>query len=118
MSRDTCEQCPATSGVERVTGIEPSWPAWKAGALPLSYTREVPGQPNGPDPRGALPTQAGLQVVAPDRAGRAQRSAALPVLGPVDLDDLPRPEVVLVSRREPGSVHPALAGQIGRLDAA
>src|SRR5204863_7495083 len=26
---------------ERVTGIEPAWPAWKAGALPLSYTREV-----------------------------------------------------------------------------
>ncbi len=22
-------------------GIEPSWPAWKAGALPLSYTREI-----------------------------------------------------------------------------
>ena len=27
------------SSVERVTGIEPAWPAWKAGALPLSYTR-------------------------------------------------------------------------------
>ncbi len=26
--------------VERVTGIEPAWPAWKAGALPLRYTRE------------------------------------------------------------------------------
>ena len=25
--------------MERVTGIEPAWPAWKAGALPLSYTR-------------------------------------------------------------------------------
>ena len=25
--------------LERVTGIEPAWPAWKAGALPLSYTR-------------------------------------------------------------------------------
>src|SRR5207247_1115151 len=25
--------------VERVTGIEPAPPAWKAGALPLSYTR-------------------------------------------------------------------------------
>ena len=25
--------------VERVMGIEPTWPAWKAGALPLSYTR-------------------------------------------------------------------------------
>ncbi len=26
--------------MERVKGIEPSWPAWKAGALPLSYTRK------------------------------------------------------------------------------
>ncbi len=25
--------------MERVTGIEPVWPAWKAGTLPLSYTR-------------------------------------------------------------------------------
>jgi translation elongation factor EF-Ts len=25
--------------LERVTGIEPAWPAWKAGALPLSYIR-------------------------------------------------------------------------------
>ena len=29
--------------VERVTGIEPAWPAWKAGALPLSYTRALRG---------------------------------------------------------------------------
>ncbi len=27
--------------LERVTGIEPAWPAWKAGALPLSYTRRM-----------------------------------------------------------------------------
>ena len=26
--------------LERVTGIEPALPAWKAGTLPLSYTRE------------------------------------------------------------------------------
>ena len=29
-------------GVERVMGIEPTQPAWKAGALPLSYTRVGP----------------------------------------------------------------------------
>src|SRR5690606_14604589 len=29
-------RCPR---LERVTGIEPAQPAWKAGALPLSYTR-------------------------------------------------------------------------------
>jgi hypothetical protein len=28
---------------ERVKGVEPSPPAWKAGALPLSYTRELNG---------------------------------------------------------------------------
>ena len=28
-----------TSSWERVTGVEPASPAWKAGALPLSYTR-------------------------------------------------------------------------------
>ena len=27
--------------MERVKGIEPSQPAWKAGTLPLSYTRMV-----------------------------------------------------------------------------
>ena len=27
--------------MERVKGIEPSQPAWKAGALPLSYTRMI-----------------------------------------------------------------------------
>ena len=27
--------------LERVMGIEPTPPAWKAGALPLSYTRKV-----------------------------------------------------------------------------
>ncbi len=26
-------------GLERETGIEPAYPAWKAGALPLSYSR-------------------------------------------------------------------------------
>ncbi len=27
--------------MERVMGIGPTWPAWKAGALPLSYTRVI-----------------------------------------------------------------------------
>ena len=30
-----------TFKVERVKGIEPSQPAWKAGTLPLSYTRII-----------------------------------------------------------------------------
>jgi hypothetical protein len=32
--------CPWKKALERVTGIEPAQPAWKAGTLPLSYTRE------------------------------------------------------------------------------
>ena len=27
--------------LERVTGIEPAWPVWKTGTLPLSYTRKT-----------------------------------------------------------------------------
>ena len=30
---------PTTKWVERVMGIEPTYPAWKAGVLPLNYTR-------------------------------------------------------------------------------
>jgi hypothetical protein len=30
--------------VERATGIEPAWPAWKAGTLPLSYARVWSGK--------------------------------------------------------------------------
>ena len=33
---------------ERVEGIEPSWPAWKAGTLPLSYTRTRAAPLDGP----------------------------------------------------------------------
>ena len=32
---------PGIIKMERVKGIEPSQPAWKAGTLPLSYTRMV-----------------------------------------------------------------------------
>ncbi len=39
---ETGGRLPAGHGkkrLERVVGIEPTWPAWKAGTLPLSYTR-------------------------------------------------------------------------------
>ena len=32
--------CPSCAVLERVMGIGPTQPAWKAGALPLSYTRK------------------------------------------------------------------------------
>ncbi len=34
-----CARFDERSELERVKGIEPSWPAWEAGALPLCYTR-------------------------------------------------------------------------------
>jgi hypothetical protein len=42
---DKNDKNPATNGfieLERVKGIEPSYSAWKAAALPLSYTRAQP----------------------------------------------------------------------------
>ena len=46
---------PPGRGRERVMGIEPTLPAWKAGTLPLSYTREsvrsVPGASGRTEPR-------------------------------------------------------------------
>jgi hypothetical protein len=50
-------------GVERATGIEPAWPAWKAGALPLSYARML---------RGGGAAQAYL-VLAPSREASGGR---------------------------------------------
>ncbi len=35
------KQRQSTQKLERVTGIEPAQPAWKAGTLPLSYTRSA-----------------------------------------------------------------------------
>ena len=34
------KRCGACDDVERVMGIEPTRPAWKAGILPLNYTRD------------------------------------------------------------------------------
>src|SRR5437016_8648739 len=41
--------------VERAAGIEPAWPAWKAGTLPLSYTRKL---------RGSYSTTLALSILA------------------------------------------------------
>jgi hypothetical protein len=48
--------------VERVAGIEPAWPAWKAGTLPLSYTRA-------------------LRMYTPVRGGRASNRKPMSLLG-------------------------------------
>src|ERR1700734_3711259 len=45
-----------TKPMERVTGIEPAQPAWKAGTLPLSYTRKVLKTRFASGPLRAFPT--------------------------------------------------------------
>src|SRR5690606_10944936 len=72
---------------ERVTGIEPAPPAWKAGALPLSYTR-VPARAAGRERQSA--------VTAP-----VQRHTGRPARGPV---------------RGPPAGPPAGSGASGRRD--
>lgn len=41
VSSATYEKKPTKTSAERAMGIEPTWPAWKAGTLPLSYARRV-----------------------------------------------------------------------------
>ena len=38
-------------------GIEPTWPAWKAGALPLSYTRKIKLKKQPEEPEETAQTQ-------------------------------------------------------------
>jgi hypothetical protein len=68
-----------TTKLERVKGIEPSYSAWKAAALPLSYTREelchrLRDRRMRGDPRGAEPIR---QVRAPSKR-RGARFRPLP----------------------------------------
>src|SRR5664280_1765962 len=75
---------------ERVTGIEPAWPAWKAGALPLSYTRIDHAGRMGTGERGRL-ARLPMTVLA----GFAGRSvvASAPALGAGDREfESPRPD--------------------------
>ena len=57
-----------SAALERVTGVEPASPAWKAGALPLSYTRAdgvtVPVGEGGLEPP-ASSTQSWCATIAP-----------------------------------------------------
>lgn len=64
------------SGLERVEGIEPSYEAWKATALPLSYTRAA----GAPLPPLACPRQ---------RANRVRPIVAEPLLLPKRLPATP-----------------------------
>ena len=67
--------------MERVKGIEPSQPAWKAGVLPLNYTRIIPNVSHslivlnflewwrGKDSNLRRPKSTGLQPAPFDRFG-------------------------------------------------
>ena len=59
--------------VERVEGIEPSWLAWEARTLPLSYTRPVPK--DGLLPRRASPLRDGLKQTCLATGHHAEVSA-------------------------------------------
>ena len=62
------ERCELPLTLERVMGIEPTYPAWKAGVLPLNYTRMCPvsesNQGHTDFQSVALPTELTGQVVA------------------------------------------------------
>ena len=69
------------NNLERVKGIEPSQPAWKAGVLPLNYTRTFPNVSHslvalnflewwrGKDSNLRRPKSTGLQPAPFDRFG-------------------------------------------------
>ena len=63
-------QSPGLARLERVKGIEPSYSAWKAAALPLRYTRPLRLGP-GPLPLPAAPRQwSGANTGNQSRSGR------------------------------------------------
>src|SRR3954453_12725188 len=76
---------------QRATGIEPAWPAWKAGALPLSYAREVTdGLPGGHSFSKQSKRRPPLNLVG--AAGRSVVASA-PALGAGDREfESPRPD--------------------------
>jgi hypothetical protein len=51
-------------GLERVTGIEPAWPVWKTGTLPLSYTRSLHGYYRATAPCQSAPARCFTRTFA------------------------------------------------------
>jgi hypothetical protein len=89
--------------LERVTGIEPASPAWKAGALPLSYTRVSRARvtrwsgrrdlnPRPPAPKaGALPLRhSPVLILRPDLRALTCVLSRAPVKRVGDLDPFAR----------------------------
>src|SRR5437764_3886595 len=71
---------PVLSARERVTGVEPASPAWKAGALPLSYTRRMVARPGTKDAHGGTyPVgEAGFEPATACPQSRCATTAPLP----------------------------------------
>ena len=68
----TCANCLIL--LERVKGIEPSYSAWKAAALPLSYTRagvELTRRAGGLNPPRRLPSPCPTAPCSSDAYGRS-----------------------------------------------
>ena len=91
-ARSTKTHAPAWTFVERVTGIEPVYSAWKAAALPLCYTRGASAAPplppgdtirqrcaSAPSPVGPSPEPKGIVSTHP---ASARWSGAAQSLGP------------------------------------
>src|ERR1700720_2338440 len=49
---------------KRATGIEPAWPAWKAGTLPLSYARAKNNLPRHPIPAKLFLARSSIRPLA------------------------------------------------------
>lgn len=69
------------SGLERVAGIEPASQAWKASALPLSYTRIS----NGLTTSRTVGLQLGLQRAAADALPKCHDNSGVVNIGSADV---------------------------------
>src|SRR4051812_15199341 len=104
--------------VERVTGIEPAWPAWKAGALPLSYPREVLRQPSGrPPPAVRQPPSSPAGQPVPSEVGGPARADTVPsVTDPTWLDATAQAELVRSGEVTPKELVEAAIDRIQRVN--
>ena len=66
--------------LERVTGIEPAFSAWKADALPLSYTREMLARPNATLAHAGPVGEGGFEPPTACPQSRCATTAPLPGL--------------------------------------
>ena len=96
---------------ERVKGIEPSQPAWKAGALPLSYTRaDLRIVARRATSRSPSSTAVGLAGFEPATSASQTPRANQAALQPAALI-VPTPSRAVVIRVTPGRYLPAMRAE-------